>query len=129
VKDGARLLLDTHALLWALIDPEQLRTDAREKIEDGSNDVYVSAATAWEIEIKRVLGKLEAPDDLEEQLRAARMVELPVRIIHAAALRRLPALHRDPFDRLLIAQAQVEQLTIVTRDGNFSGYGVPLLPA
>jgi PIN domain nuclease of toxin-antitoxin system len=129
LSDHARLLLDTHALLWVLSEPKKLRPDVREMISDGASEVYVSAASAWEIEVKQALGKLRAPEDLERQLAAARLEELPVRIKHAAALRRLPPLHRDPFDRLLIAQAQVEQLTLVTRDEKLRGYDVALLEA
>lgn len=129
MTDGARLLLDTHVLLWALADPHRLKAAVRKRIEAGANEVYVSAASAWEMEIKQALGKLEVPRDLEEQLRAARFVELPVRIQHAVELRTLPPHHRDPFDRLLIAQAKVEQLSIVTRDRKFDRYGVPLIRA
>lgn len=127
MSDRARLLLDTHVLLWVLSEPKKLGPELRKMISAGANEVYVSAASAWEIEIKRSLGKLQAPEDLEAQLAAARIDELPVRIQHAVAMRRLPALHRDPFDRLLIAQAQVEQLTVVTRDEKFRRYDVALL--
>lgn len=129
MSDHARLLLDTHVLLWVLGEPKKLSPELREMISDGASEVYVSAASAWEIEVKQALGKLRAPEDLERQLAEARLEELPVRIKHAAALRRLPPLHRDPFDRLLIAQAQVEQLTLVTRDEKFRSYDVALLEA
>lgn len=129
MSDRARLLLDTHILLWVLAEPKKLKPELRELISDGANEVYVSAASAWEIEIKQTLGKLRAPEDLEAQLAAARLEELPVRIKHAVAMRRLPPWHRDPFDRLLIAQARVEQLTLVTRDEKFRSYDVPLLEA
>jgi PIN domain nuclease of toxin-antitoxin system len=94
----------------------RLKSTARRAIEDGSNRVWVSAASAWEIEIKTALGKLRAPDDLLTQMTAVNFEELPVRIAHALYLRRLPALHRDPFDRILIAQALCEGLTLVTAD-------------
>lgn len=129
MSDRARLLLDTHVLLWALAEPQKLKPETRKMIGDGANEVYVSAASAWEIEIKRALGKLRAPDDLEAQLAAARLEELPVRIQHAAALRLLPPLHGDPFDRLLIAQARVEQLTLVTQDKRLRSYEIALLEA
>jgi PIN domain nuclease of toxin-antitoxin system len=124
-----RLLLDTHVLLWALGLPEELRPDARRAIADPSNDVLVSTASAWEIAIKRALGRLDAPDDLAEALEVVGFDELPIRLEHALAVERLPPHHRDPFDRMLIAQALSEGLTIVTRDPRFAAYGVPLLAA
>ena len=122
-----RLLLDTQALLWWLGDAAELGPAARNAIGDGANTVFVSAASAWEMEIKRALGKLRSPEDLEETLMAERFLELPVRFAHTAALRALPSLHRDPFDRLLVAQAGVERLTIVTSDPIFARYQVPVL--
>lgn len=124
-----RLLLDTHALLWALGLPDELQPEARLAIEDIRNDVFVSAASAWEIAIKRALGRLDAPSDLVEAIRAVGFGELPIRVAHALAVERLPPLHRDPFDRMLIAQAVVEGLTIVTRDPHFEPYGVDVLAA
>ncbi len=99
------LLLDTQVLVWCLAADRRLRNAARQAIEDDGNRVWVSAASAWEIEIKAALGKLRVPDDLLTQMTAIRFDELPVRTEHALFLRRLPALHRDPFDRILIAQA------------------------
>ncbi|HWP63211.1 MAG TPA: type II toxin-antitoxin system VapC family toxin, partial [Candidatus Binatia bacterium] len=89
----------------------------------------VSAASAWEIAMKRSLGRLDAPDDLGDAIRVVGFDELPIAIAHALAVGRLPMHHRDPFDRLLIGQALVEGLTIVTRDPNFAPYGVPILGA
>jgi PIN domain nuclease of toxin-antitoxin system len=123
-----RLLLDTHALLWWLAD-EGLTTEAREAIADPANLVAVSAANAWEISIKKALGKLAAPDDLEHQVRTGGFTPLPVSIAHGLAAGQLPRHHEDPFDRMLIAQAFAEGLTIVTRDKRFAEYGVALLPA
>jgi PIN domain nuclease of toxin-antitoxin system len=122
-----KLLLDTQALLWWLSDSTQLSQAARTAIGDGTNTVFVSAASAWEMEIKSALGKLRVPDNLEETLAKERFFELPIRITHATALRRLPAIHRDPFDRLLIAQAQVESLTVVTSDPVFDRYRIPVV--
>jgi PIN domain nuclease of toxin-antitoxin system len=122
-----RLLLDTHVLLWYLADDPALPRRAREAIVDGHNAVFVSAATAWEIGIKKSLGKLRAPDDLEEQLVSHRFTPLDITCAHGLAVERLPALHRDPFDRMLVAQAQLEKLTIVTRDRNIPRYDVPVL--
>ena len=123
-----RLLLDTHALLWWLAD-EGLTTQARDAIADPANLVAVSAASAWEISIKKALGKLTAPDDLERQLQAGGLTPLPITIAHGTAAGRLPRHHEDPFDRMLIAQAFAEGLTIVTRDKRFDDYGVALLSA
>jgi PIN domain nuclease of toxin-antitoxin system len=124
-----RLLLDTQVLLWWLADSPQLRQAARSLIGDGNNTIYVSAASAWEIEIKRALGKLRAPDNLEETLARERFLELPVQITHTTTLRTLPPVHRDPFDRLLVAQAQCERLSLVTSDSVFGRYGVAIITA
>lgn len=123
-----RLLLDTHALLWWLAD-EGLNDQARKAIADPANLVVVSAASAWEISIKKALGKLAAPDDLEQQVQTGGFVPLAISIGHGIAAGRLPHHHEDPFDRVLIAQACAEGLTIVTRDKRFDAYGVPLLAA
>ena len=122
-----RLLLDTQALLWWLGDAAELGQRVRNAIGDGANTVFVSAASAWEMEIKRALGKVRSPENLEETPRVERFLELPVRFAHTAALRTLPSLHRGPFDRLLVAQARVERLTIVTSDPMFARYQVPVL--
>jgi PIN domain nuclease of toxin-antitoxin system len=121
------LLLDTHALLWWLDDSRALSRRARSAIGEGRNIVCVSAATAWEISIKQALGKLEAPEDLEEALSVNRFYPLPIAVTHAISAGRLPRHHDDPFDRMLIAQAQLERLTVVTHDRRFQAYGVPLL--
>jgi PIN domain nuclease of toxin-antitoxin system len=123
-----RLLLDTHALLWWLAD-ESLHPGAQDAIADPANLVAVSAASAWEISIKKALGKLAAPDDLEQQVEAGGFVPLPISIAHGTAAGQLPHHHDDPFDRMLIAQAFAEGLTIVTRDKRFDDYGVAVLPA
>ncbi len=124
-----RLLLDTHTLIWALVDPDRLTDRAREALRDGGNEVLVSAASVWEVEIKRALGKLEAPDDLVGALTATGFSPLPISLRHAARAGSLVPHHRDPFDRMLIAQAELESLTIVTRDARFAAYQVPLLQA
>jgi PIN domain nuclease of toxin-antitoxin system len=123
-----RLLLDTHALLWWL-DGVELLAGAQAAIAEPDNAVLVSAASAWEIAIKKALGKLRAPDDLAEQVRLNRFTALPITIAHALAAGALPRHHDDPFDRLLIAQALEERLTVVTRDERFAAYGVSLLAA
>ena len=124
-----RLLLDTHALLWSLAEPSRLSEEARAAIEDGRNDVFVSAASAWEIAIKRAGGTLEAPEDLTQQLDVAAFRPLAITLDHALAAGALPLHHRDPFDRMLAAQAALEGLTIVSRNGRLDAYGVPVLKA
>lgn len=123
-----RLLLDTNALLWWLAD-EGLTVKAREAIADSANLVAVSAVSAWEISIKKALGKLAAPDDLEHQVQTGGFTPLPITIAHGVAAGQLPRHHDDPFDRMLIAQALAEGLTIVTRDKRFDEYSVALMPA
>jgi PIN domain nuclease of toxin-antitoxin system len=123
------LLLDTHVVLWWLDDPAALEAPARRLIADPRNRVFVSAAVAWEITIKRQLGKLAAPDDLETALAEERFQHLPITVRHALAVAELPAIHGDPFDRIQIAQALLEGLTIVTRDATIPGYGVPCVRA
>ena len=123
-----RLLLDTHALLWWLAD-EGLIPQAREAIADPANLVAVSAASAWEISIKKALGKLSAPDDLEQQVQTSGFIPLPITIAHALAAGQLSRHHEDPFDRILVAQAIAEGMTIVTRDKRFEDYDVALVLA
>jgi PIN domain nuclease of toxin-antitoxin system len=123
------LLLDTHTLLWTLDDDPRLQADARDAIEDPENDVWVSVASAWEIAIKSGKGRLKARDDLEAALEAQSFTSLAITIAHALGVRALPPHHRDPFDRMLVAQARLEGLTIVTRDPNIPRYGVATLPA
>ncbi len=120
-----RLLLDTHALLRALGSPAKLPAATAAAIRDPSNAVFVSAASAWEIAIKSALGKLSA--DLDEIVGAsldAGFEELAVTLTHARRVRGLPPRHRDPFDRMLVAQALEEGLTVVTRDAVIREYGV-----
>jgi PIN domain nuclease of toxin-antitoxin system len=123
-----RLLLDTNALLWWLAD-DGLGTQARDAIADPENFVAVSAVSAWEISIKKALGKLTAPDDLEHQVEAGGFTPLPITIAHGSAAEQLARHHDDPFDRMLVAQALAEGLTIVTRDKRFSQYNVAVMPA
>jgi len=118
------LSLDTHAFLWWLDDPQLLSKAARKAIGDGKNTVYVSAAVVWEITIKRALGKLDAPDALEAAMAANRFLPLPITIPHALAVATLPDHHRDPFDRMLAAQAEVEDIPIVTADADFAQFNV-----
>ncbi len=124
-----RLLLDTHVLLWALAESPELARDLRRKIADPSNDVLVSAASVWEIAIKKRLGKLDAPDNLLEVLEASDFSPLSINFVHAAAAGSLPPHHDDPFDRMLIAQAQSEGLILVTADRRLRAYQVELMQA
>ncbi|MBW2736778.1 MAG: type II toxin-antitoxin system VapC family toxin [Deltaproteobacteria bacterium] len=123
------LLLDTHTVIWALSNAPTLSPRAREVITRGENLVFVSTASAWEIAIKKRLGKLIAPDDYLEQLERHRFISLDISAGHALAVEHLPDLHRDPFDRILVAQAMLEKLTLVTRDAMIPRYGVPIVLA
>ena len=122
------LLLDSHVFLWWLVESPELSEDLIDAVSAAA-EVYVSAASVYEIGIKRANGKLDAPEDLPNVVREAGFVELPIRSRHAAAAAALPPLHADPFDRLLVAQARAELLTLVTRDRNIHRYDVPILPA
>lgn len=124
-----RFLLDTHVLLWSLAAPERLEAPAREAIQDSRHVVFVSAASVWELAIKPALGKLTMPDDLEDQLRLNRFDVLDITLGHARAVEQLPPHHRDPFDRMLVAQAQTESLTLITRDPQVQQYGVSWMAA
>ena len=123
------LLLDTHALLWWLSASPLLSEAARKAIADQDSSVFVSAASAWEIAIKHNAGRLRAPSDIEDQLALHRFAPLPMTIAHAFAAGYLPRLHDDPFDRMLVAQAMAEGLTIVTRDFRIRQYDVRTLAA
>lgn len=117
-----RLLLDTHVYLWSVMDDRKLTKAARTLILE-ADEVFVSSASIWEASIKVGLGKLEADVDLlVSEITASGFLELPVRAAHAALVRNLPDIHRDPFDRLLVAQAMSEPLRFVTSDGNLSKY-------
>ena len=121
------LLLDTHAFLWWVSDDPRLNAAARAAIAQPSTLVFVSAVTAWEISIKSALGKLDAPEDYEVELERHRLRALPIQNAYALAVKHLPLHHQDPFDRLLIAQAQLERLTLVTHDGRIALYEVSTL--
>lgn len=123
-----RILLDTHILLWWLGDDPVLPAPAAAAIADADNEVIVSAASAWEIAIKKAAGRLEAPEDLLDALAENEFATLVITPVHALTAGRLPPHHSDPFDRMLIAQAQTEGLTLVSLDRQFSHYDVELLP-
>jgi PIN domain nuclease of toxin-antitoxin system len=124
-----RLLLDTHALIWWLSDDRELSDVARSAIADPASVVYVSAAGAWEMSIKQARGRLRMSGDLAAILAQGDLVELPITVAHAELAGALPPHHADPFDRMLVAQATLEGLTVVTRDPDFALYGAPLLEA
>ena len=124
-----RLLLDTHAFIWWIAGNESLGMQARAQIADTANEIYISAATVWEMSIKRQLGKLSAPDDLEAIVEHCGFTPLSISLFHAQQAGGLPTHHRDPFDRMLVAQAQAEGLCVVTQDAVLPAYGVQLLPA
>ncbi len=124
-----RLLLDTNVMLWALGDVDELSSEVRNQVANGSNDVFVSVVSPWEAAIKQAAKKLELKIDLEAELEASAIEILAVTVRHAMVAGALPPHHRDPFDRMIIAQAQLERLTIVTRDRRFGAYGVDVLVA
>lgn len=119
-----RLLLDTHVLLWWMLEHPRLTPDLEALVADESNTVLVSSVSAIEISTKQQLGKLDVPDDLDEQVGASGFTDLPLTIRHGLAAGRLPLHHRDPFDRLLVAQAQCDDLTLVTADRKLLAYDV-----
>jgi len=120
-----RLLLDTHILLWWFADDHKLAKNARATIANPDNEVFISSATLWEIAIKAALGRLEVElDDLEDAIARNGFRSLPISFRHALTAGRLPAIHRDPFDRMLVAQASVEELRLMSHDRVFERYGL-----
>ncbi len=128
-----KLLLDTHIFLWSIQQPERMAPAMRAAIEDPSNDVFLSTASTWEIAIKYAVGKLSLPTApasfLPPHIASARFRVLAISLEHSLAVAGLPSHHSDPFDRLLIAQALLDDLTIVTIDFAFKKYGANLLQA
>jgi PIN domain nuclease of toxin-antitoxin system len=126
-----RILLDTHVWLWMLAEPERLSDEGRARVESEDNELYLSAASAWETAIKQSLGRLRLPSPgpayVERMLVEKQTRPLPISIRHALRVGQLPMHHRDPFDRLLVAQAQIEGLSIMTADRWFGRYDVPVL--
>lgn len=122
-----KLLLDTHVLLWWLDDDPVLSTSVRSRIADSRNTIFVSAATIWEIQIKKAIGKLSLPAEFRSVLGSQSFEMLNITSEHAFALEKLPMHHRDPFDRMLIAQAIVENLTLVTHDTQLKQYSVKII--
>jgi len=124
-----RFILDTHVVLWWLDDPGLLSETARNAIAEPSNEIFVSAASAWEIAIKRGLGKLQTEDHFMEAILACGFKPLAMTMAHALATEELPPHHRDPFDRMLISQAICEGATLITRDSTLMLYGIPIIRA
>ena len=126
-----KVLLDTHTFLWWITDHPQLSPRVREIIGDGNNELFVSAATGWEITIKTKLGRLQLPDEPQrfilEQLSLNAIQSLPIQMSHALHVFTLPDHHRDPFDRILISQAQLEGLPILTADPQIALYPVEII--
>ena len=124
-----RLLLDTHTFLWWLTDDPQLGRNARTLVKEARNTVMVSAASAWEISIKKAMEKLEAPEGLTNVIEDEGFESLPITFFHGERAGALPLLHRDPFDRMLVAQAQVEGLDVITANDHIQQYGVQTIDA
>ena len=126
-----RLLLDTHCWLWYLLEPERLNPGAREILRDPENEIFFSAASAWEIVIKYDLGRLTLPvppsDYIPDRLTELGHRILPIRLDHVLRVGGLPAHHKDPFDRVLLAQSQVESLPLMTGDSVFTAYEANIL--
>ena len=126
-----RVLLDTHVFLWLNDDPSKLSPAARLVCDDSANSLYLSLASLWEIQIKQQLGKLQFDLPWQEMLTVQQqdngLILLPIEISHIAALENLPLVHRDPFDRLLIAQAIQEGMTILSADSVFTNYPAPVI--
>ncbi len=124
-----RVLLDTHVLLWWLSDDTCLSENAKKIISNPANEIYISAATVWEISIKRALGKLVAPLDLDKIVEEEGFIPLPISLFHGEQAGLLPDFHKDPFDRMLIAQSQSEGLEIISSDKQIEKYSVRVIKA
>ena len=126
-----KALFDTHTFLWWNSDAPQLSESAREFISDGQNTVFLSAASAWEIAVKYAKGRLEIPDApdryIANRLRRYNFSPLPIQISHATKVYELPIIHTDPFDRLLVAQSQLEGLPLLTADSEIARYDVEII--
>jgi PIN domain nuclease of toxin-antitoxin system len=124
-----RILVDTHILLWWLESDPKLRPATRRLLADPQSLLFVSAASVWEIRIKQALGRLKVPDRFDEHLGMLGFEELPVSIAHTVGLIGLPPLHQDPFDRILLAQARMERLFLLSADQELIAYGHPVIKA
>ena len=128
-----RILLDTHIFLWAITSDSRLSTAQRDLFLDDASDLFLSAASVWEILIKNGLGRLSMPtpstDYIVKQMEKNRIALLPIRVAHLAELENLPPLHRDPFDRMLVAQARAEKMPLLSANAAIRQYPVEILPA
>ncbi|APE22091.1 MULTISPECIES: type II toxin-antitoxin system VapC family toxin [Streptomyces] len=121
-----KLLVDTHVVIWWLLDSPQLSDEIKDLL-DTEEAAHISAVTPWELSVKQALGKLDGPPELPELARTCQLTPLPITGLHGIRAGALPPHHRDPFDRILVAQAQTEGLTLVTRDKHIPLYDVPVL--
>ncbi len=124
-----RFLLDSHVLLWWAENPELLSMESRHALADGRHLVFVSVATIWELGIKEASGKIKLPEDIRTMIKANRFDVLSITADHALAAASLPPHHRDPFDRMLVAQAKIDGFTLITRDDMLTKYDIPVLAA
>ena len=124
-----KLLLDTHVVFWFLNDPARLSDEARVTLERSASQGYVSAASVWETALKQAKGRMVLPEPLNVGAARVGLIELPITWLHAHHAAHLPAVHGDPFDRMLVAQAQLEELVLVTRDPLVQRYDVATMPA
>lgn len=124
-----KYLLDTHVFIWAMEGSKRLKKDIKNEISNSKNKIFVSVVTIWEISIKRSLKKLKTPFDIEASIKKTDLQIIPIQITHALAVEKLPLHHKDPFDRILISQAKVENLTLITSDQKIWKYNLKLLKA
>lgn len=124
-----RILVDTHVLVWWLLDHPRLGKKSKSLLANPANEVYVSAASVWEISIKREKGLLDLPEEVFEAIDESGFVPLPIGLFHGQQAGMLPKIHADPFDRMLVAQAQAEGLELMTVDANIFKYGIRVLDA
>lgn len=126
-----KVLLDTHTFLWWITDDNRLSSSAREIITSGDNELFLSAAAGWEIAIKAQLGRIKLPKEphsfIAEQLRLNSIQSIPIHMSHALHIYSLPNHHRDPFDRMIVAQAQLEDLAILTMDSQIARYEIKVI--
>ena len=124
-------ILDTHAFLWFILEDNQLSENAGAIVRSRDNEIYLSAASAWEISIKTGLGRLSIQDELEhfliDQLSLNGILPMPISLSHAAYTSKLPQIHKDPFDRILIAQSVIEEMSLISRDGTMRKYDVEVV--
>ncbi len=126
-----KLLLDTHTFLWWISDSDRLSRKARSLISSGANEIFFSAVSAWEIAVKAELGRITLPSDPEkfvpQHITQNAFQVLPVQLRHALRVFSLPSVHRDPFDRMLVAQAEAEKMPLLTGDSRFHGYSIKVI--